>query len=311
MGVLKTLWDFTTDKIFGTVRQTAAEAVTGATGNALGKTAYGMIEQTYDMNLLQNIKGNIIALDTTQDYYDQMQVIYDSSVCVAAYIILIWFLVIHFMDLASSMRLNHETIFSSLIRFFVAKFFIDNAVTILMTLDALAYQIFSKINVAAEGQGNISFPTIDMSSIGYLLEDDAGIVVPISIIMSGFIPWLITMVTKLTITFTIYSRLIEIFVRGSFVPLAIPSIIFDGAHGPGIEVFKKYFAVVLQGAVMLLISMGILLVFGTLMGDNEGNSFTYLQVAEGYSIQYCLIYITAAAMFARSGALAKDIIGTH
>jgi len=317
MGFWSDVWDsvVNNDKglgeaIIDSVGHSAQKAFTEATGNWLGKTAHSWIISTYDTSLLQNIKGTITTTTTDTAFYEQIQSIYDGSVLLVAYIILIWFFIAHFIELGATMRLNYETTFSALLRFLATKFVIDNAVTILITLDKTASMVLEKIDVVNAGKtGSIKFPTINEDSISYLLADDAGLVAPIGAIFSVALPFLISNITKLTIYLATYSRLIELFVRGALVPLALPSIIFEGTRGPGIEALKKYFAVVLQGAVLLLMSMGILLVFGTIFKNQD--SYTFEEVSSGYWIEYCMIFLTTATMFNRSGAIAKDIVGTH
>ncbi len=83
-------------------------------------------------------------------------------------------------------------------------------------------------------------------------NSDMGLIV---YVLLAIVPYLLCAANDIIITLIGISRVVEFTVRSVFVPIAIADIYRGGLHSPGMRYMKKIFALGLQMAIMMGISM--------------------------------------------------------
>ena len=102
-----------------------------------------------------------------------------------------------------------------------------------------------------------------------------------------------------------YTRLIEIYIRAAFAPIAFSDFFHNGFQGGGWRFLKSFLAVCLQGAVILCIGA----IFGALMPVifNLGGDTTFFS-AMG---RYFAILAAAVMLMFKSLSLTKEFVGVN
>ena len=134
-------------------------------------------------------------------------------------------------------------------------------------------------------------------------------------IMAG-ICMLVVMVLAIT-------RVLEITIRGAFLPIGIASLSDDGWHGSGGRYFKKLFAVAIQSGLIIFVCEIMMFLFARVLANMVNGMGVMFAVSQSTTLvaleafinpimmTLCMLVITIAgiaAMF-KSSQMANDIIG--
>lgn len=118
-----------------------------------------------------------------------------------------------------------------------------------------------------------------------------------------FIPWLGSWIMRLCINIICYTRVIEIYWRATFAPIALADFFHSGLQGTGWRSLKSFLAVCLQGGAMLVIAVIFSALTGQIVADDQ-NLFTFIGA-------YLAFAASAVMLMFKSLSLTKEIIGVN
>jgi hypothetical protein len=99
----------------------------------------------------------------------------------------------------------------------------------------------------------------------------------------GLVSWALLIITYMVV----FSRLLELTVRGTFMPIAVAMIADDGWRGSGGRYIRKYLALCAQGAVLVMIGQLTTMVMAVAsrdMATDAGNLGGYIIIVVGISV---------------------------
>lgn len=115
-----------------------------------------------------------------------------------------------------------------------------------------------------------SLPNTLLKKIGAMIYNfQITLIGPFRVLMhmcTLLVPWLFAKLTYFVCMIIAFTRCLELLVRAAIAPMAITDIYSQGTHGNGFRFIKKFFAIALQGAIIILLV--------TAMGQAAGFDFT-------------------------------------
>lgn len=117
------------------------------------------------------------------------------------------------------------------------------------------------------------------------------------------IPWLFSWIMRLCVSVICYSRVIEIYARATFAPIAIADFFHSGLQSGGWRFLKNFLAVSLQGAMILVIAIIYSRLF-SMISTADTNFLTFVG-------KFLAFYAAAVMLMFKSLSLTKEIVGTN
>ncbi len=118
------------------------------------------------------------------------------------------------------------------------------------------------------------------------------------------IPALISWLMKLSVSVIVYSRIIEVYLRAVFMPAAISDVFHGGLQSTGGRYIKSFFAVCLQGPMIIIISI-IYSQLSVILTQSYGQSGDFFAF---YTILMA-IQASAIMLMFKSLSLTKEVLG--
>lgn len=238
------------------------------------------------------------------DAYNAARVLHNTVKPVALMLMFIYFM-IAIVDKCSSENFTWEQLWKQLCMLLASKFLIDHGFEIL--------QLLFNVGQAMAAQISGAFGT-DVKDATYNAEEiiegfrdsitlfDIELFENIIMFFYLLIPWLFSWVMGLCVSVICYSRVIEIYARAIFMPIAISDFFHTGLQGGGWRFLKNFLAVSLQGAMILVIAIIYSKLFSTLT-VTDSNLFTFIG-------KYLAFYASAIMLMFKSLPLTKEVLGT-
>jgi len=230
---------------------------------------------------------------------------------VAVMLLFIYFM-LAVVDKMSSENFTWEQLWRQMAMLLAAKFLIEHGFEILELLFEVGMSVASKVELA------ISASLLDDPDAMVTNENAKKLIegfkdgLKLSGIMQVFesmilfiyllIPWLFSWIMRLCVSIICYSRVIEIYARATFAPIALSDFFHSGMQGGGWRFLKNFLAVSLQGAMLLVIAAIFSALFKQLVVD-EQNLFAFIGT-------YLAFFASAIMLMFKSLSLTKEIIGT-
>ena len=240
----------------------------------------------------------------------------DVVVPIATMLICIYFL-LNVIDKMTSENFTWEQLARVMVMLVVGKFLIENSFEILTKLYDIGLEIV-KMVVTELGTGDKHNADVNVAMDAYkqMKEDKNGLMKVLWDIVMMFIllfPWLLSWIMRLIVKIICYTRIIEILVRAAFSPIALSDFFQNGLAGSGWRWLKNFFAVCLQGVIIMAIALLYSAVLGGIM-DSElmltaDEHFWDFGLFQFIGIWLALSASAIMLMF-RSLALSKEILGT-
>lgn len=120
------------------------------------------------------------------------------------------------------------------------------------------------------------------------------------------LPWLGHLIMKLCISVICYTRVVEIYFRATFAPIALADFFHSGLQGTGWRFLKSFLAVCLQGGAILVIAV----IFSSLTAQHIGS---YTEESDFWSFigVYLAFAASAVMLMFKSLSLTKEIVGVN
>lgn len=237
--------------------------------------------------------------------YEAVYVLHNIVKPVATMMLFIYFM-IAFVDKLSGENFTWEQLWRQMAMLLASKYLIEHGFDILKLLFnigmAAAAQISESFNT------DIAANTYDAETLIEGFKEQMGglfkidFIANIAMFIYLLIPWLFSWVMKLCVTIICYSRIIEIYARAVFAPVAISDFFHSGLQGGGWRFLKNFLAVSLQGAMILVIAIIYSKLFAALT-VSEANLFAFVG-------KYLAFYASACMLLFKSLPLTKEVIGT-
>lgn len=271
----------------------------------------GMLNDICGPDILSGIAGSVSVnlFDPAGKYSAVLSIvktIYNDAIKpVAMYLMMIYFM-LAIIDKLSSENFTWEQLWRQMCMLLVSKFLIDYGFTLLEYFSQIGVLVVEEVKKVHSA--NPSF-TIDAAVIIDNFRKSLGMtgvmkfLADIILFVYLLIPWLLAWIMRLCVSVICYSRVIEIFVRATFVPIAVSDFFHAGLQGSGWRYLKNFLAICLQGAMLLAISIIFNILFSSISASDT-NLFTFIGT-------YLAFYASAIMLMFKSLSLSKEIIGTN
>lgn len=272
----------------------------GMLNDICGPDLFSSIYDTLSVNLFSS-GGKFSAILSV------IRTIYNTLMPIGVMLMFIYFM-LALVDKLSSENFTWEHLWRQLAMLLAAKYLMEHGFELLELLSGIGISIMGKIS-GINGAG-VSATAIDAEAMISQFRDSIGVLGYIewigNIVMFIYllIPWVISWIIGLCVNIICYSRVIEIYVRAAFAPIALSDFFHSGLQGGGWKYLKNFLAASLQGAIILVIAIIYSGLFQAITIDDDGNIFRFLGA-------YLAFYASAIMLMFKSLPLAKDLVGTN
>jgi len=199
----------------------------------------------------------------------------------------------------------------------VAVFLISNGYTIMLKfqqvgLDFLSmfYDFASDMGLSGSGEAienNAKLKELYKSYTGATWPKEPGWIDGIKNLVTGraltlLLAWLFTFVVKIVIYLVVFMRILEIFLRTMFAPIALSDMFYNGLNSTGFRFLKNYLAVSLQVVVIY----GCIVLYNVLMADVASDVARSI-----FLVKYLGLTAATVGILFKSQSLIKEFVGTN
>jgi len=233
--------------------------------------------------------------------------LYNIAMPIGVMLMFIYFM-LALVDKLSSETFTWEHLWRQLALLLATKYLMEHGFELLELLFNIGMSALA--SVSHIGSANVSAVTFDAAQI----IEDFKASLNLSGIMKIFdgiimfiyllIPWVLSWLMRLFISIICYSRVIEIYVRAAFAPVALSDFFHSGLQGGGWKYLKNFLAVSLQGAIILVIAIIYSSLFQSITIDATTGIFAFIGACLAF-------YASAVLLMFKSLPLAKDLVGTN
>lgn len=233
----------------------------------------------------------------------------DVIVPFAIYTMLIFF-IIGLVDKMSSENFTWEQLGRQLAMFFLAYGLMLYGLDILMLMMDMGRELLTLVKdklSAGDIPDAISQSMVDdyvdnFTIFGVNIKFLGGLVANVALL----IPWLLSWLVRIAANIICYSRLIEIYGRAAFAPIAFSDFFQNGFNGAGWNFLKSFAAVCVQGTLIAVIALVFSRLTSAIMftPDGDVNLFTTAGKALALSAAACML------MF-KSLSITKELFGVR
>lgn len=275
--------------------------------------------------MLESMLEQICGPDLFTDIYDTLSVnlfsaggkfsaalsvvrgIYNMAMPIGVMLMFIYFL-IALIDKVTSENFTWEALWRQLAMLLASKVILEHGFELLELLSGIGMSAMHMVSSA--GSAAVTSGVLDYAAI---IDDFEA-----SLHLTGFfewlgdffififllVPFLGSWLMKIFVSVICYSRVIEIYVRAAFAPIALSDFFHSGFNGAGWKFLKNFLASCLQGAIILVIAIVYSGIFAQITYDATWNIFKFLGV-------FLAVYASAVMLMFKSLSLAKDLVGTN
>ncbi|MBQ8598893.1 MAG: hypothetical protein IJ411_02105 [Oscillospiraceae bacterium] len=258
-----------------------------------------------------------------------IKTIYDIAMSVAVMLMFVYFL-LALVDKMTSENFSWDQVWRQMALLLAAKMLMEHGYDLLKLMSDVGIELISMITA---GISDITGLGIEYNAAGeivgfkvnvwggdatakslldnYHVEFGFGILSGIYNLLSDallfvqlILPWLFSWIMRIAMKIICYTRLIEIYVRAAFAPIALSDFFKNGFQGGGWRYLKSFLAVCLQGALILCIAVMFATLCQELLDPTETSLFTFI----GY---YFAFGCSALMLMFKSLGLTKDIMGVN
>jgi hypothetical protein len=189
--------------------------------------------------------------------------IFNYIILPVSYSLLALFFIMDFLGKSTRLEfIRWENVVKPLLKLIVAKFVLENSYKLLNLIFAFVSDLIGRASLF----GSTAIPDHDTQ---YIIEaiDGMNLIEKLAF-MVNMLPYnFIMMFIKIAIFVVIYGRMVEIYLLTAIAPLPLATMTHDGLHHIAKSFLQRYFAVCLQGLIILL---GVMIYGGLMQGLNIG-----------------------------------------
>lgn len=233
--------------------------------------------------------------------------LYSLTESIAIMLMIIYF-ILALVDKASSENFTWEQWGRQMCMFLVSFYLIIHGYEIMEQLFSLGRTFTSDVYGVVKGD-LLAF--IDDADRIRLIEDTVeefkdsinvpGFLKDIILVVYLMIPWALSWIMGLVVKIICYTRMIEIYARAAFAPIALSDFFQNGFQGAGWRFLKGFFAVCIQGALILVV-ITIYAALFPLVVSTGGNLFKFIGL-------FLALLASACMLMFKSLSLAREMLG--
>jgi hypothetical protein len=226
--------------------------------------------------------------------------IYDIMTPIAYGLILLYFM-LDVIEKTTHEQMSIEHFFRSMIKLIVAIVFVNTGKDLLLLGVQFTSALAELVDSGASSGG--TYGEI-LQSFYDQINPTSGltcVIACIGLILQMFLPWIANLVASVIVELVIWSRLVEIGLRGAFAPIGMADLFTEGTKGAGFRYFKKFLAVGMQGALIVGVMACYNAVSAGVMLANDGPIQTM--------ISQMVLTFTTVTLLLKTQALASDVVG--
>lgn len=244
--------------------------------------------------------ADFLQIDTTAGYFDVFRSISNIVAPVGIGFGVIWVL----LDLIEKAQMDQMTP-EVLIRMGIK---LIAMVTIINNVDLIAENCINAGNALMEQVSSTNALAGPNSYLNqcYQTLRSAGVIKQISMMVEMIVPALTVIICFIVMLVQMYGRILECGIRLAFMPLGVADAFTHGINSPGIRYIKKFFAVCLQGAVLIAIMIAGIAIQTADSIDGGGALAIWLL---GGNVLDLVITITMVGAMLKSQQLVNDVVG--
>lgn len=240
--------------------------------------------------------------------WDAASAVYTSLSTVGAAMALLYFL-IELLDKTTREMMTLESFIIFFIKLILVMFLLNNGLALIKGLIGFNNDICETIANSYGTKDSLGKISSDVMANNREIYDKklkdievpvTGWVLGILIVFEGFPVYLCYLIASLYITFMCWARFFEIGIRTAFAPIGLLDIVSDGFKISNLKYFKKLFAVIFEGAIIVLIL--------TLVSFAQSALVTSKSIATG-GFALPLILFTEIGLIKKAQQLANDVLG--
>lgn len=266
-----------------------------------GPNIFSSIYDTLSVNLFSSSGKFSIVLDA-------IRMLYNVIMPIGVFVMFIYFIV-SLEDTLSSENFTWEQLWKKLAMLLVAKIVMEHGFELMELLFSIGMAIAAEVNNAVMG-GDIQELTFDANAMIDGFRAELGmtgllkVLADIILFIYLLFPWLLSWLMQLAISLICYSRVIEIYVRAVMAPIALSDFYHGGLQSTGWRFLKSFFAVSLQGATILTISIIFSLMIQTITVAEASHPMVFIG-------SYLAFYGSAVMLMFKSLPLTKELVGAN
>ena len=276
--------------------------IDGMLEDLCGKDLFTGIWQTLKINLFSADGDYAVALGIVES-------IYSSIIQPLAIMLMIIYFMLAIGDKLSSENFTWQQMGRQMAMFLASFYLINHGFEILELLFQLG--LILTTNVYSAVQDDL-LASDQLNNVKTVIETFKGTIkVPnflkdIVLFVYLLIPWALSWIMGLAVKIICYTRIIEIYVRATFAPVALSDFFHSGLQGAGWRFLKSFLAVCLQGALILVITTIYSALFNVVAGaaDPGWSLFKFLGV-------YLALMASACMLMFKSLSLSKELLGIN
>ena len=236
-----------------------------------------------------------------------IRTIQNSITTVSVMMMFIYFLVA-LVDKCSSENFSWEQLWRQLAMLLATKYLMEHGFELMETLFNIGMAVTADVNNASGI--DIAQTSMDAAALVEAFKQSLNLPkicqIPyldnIIVFCQLLLPWAGAWIMRLAVSIICYSRVIEIYMRAAMAPIALSDFFHSGLQGSGWRSLKSFFAVSLQGAVILIIAIIYSKLFESLTLDESAGLFSYLGT-------FLVIYASSVMLMFKSLSLTKELVG--
>lgn len=226
---------------------------------------------------------------------------YTSLTSVALSLIVMYFL-FSITDKVAQGQMTIEIFVPEFIKLLAAAFLVLEGYNFFKLLISLGESITKKV-----GNSFTNDPTTN--NLRYMVETNAddSAIVQVSVLAVLIIPTIFGLLARLSIYVVCIGRALEIIVRLALSPIAVADVFGNGLNSGGFRYIKKFLAVTLQGAVIVVIIhiMGTLNATLAIPPDND----TSVSALFGNLMKVVFVNLAGVSLIIKSQSIVNDVVG--
>lgn len=272
-----------------------------------------MFEQVFGIDLMYEISDSLQKnlFSTTGDFstaFAMVKALYDNVVVPVALMLMVIYFLIGLMDKMTSENFTWEQMARQFCMLLASFFLINYGLDILDKLFQIGLIFVGDATTAVEGFLGGLGGGADANALYENFKDEVklgDIEIFNNIIRFAYLllPWALSWILGLCVKIIVYSRVIEIYLRAAYAPIALSDFFQNGFQGAGWSSLKSFLAICLQGAFIF----GIAALF-TALSDVVWDSPSFTGFFASMGVHLALLCSAVMLMF-RSLSLAKEMVG--
>ena len=271
----------------------------GLLNEVCGSGLFNSIFDTLSINLFSADGQFAGALDVVRGLH------YDVIKPLALMLMFVYFM-LAVVDKLTQENFTWEQLWRQMALLLVSKYLIDHGFEILELLFDIGMAVAAEIQEWTGYGGSDSTAVSNAQEILERFRSSLGMpnwLSDICLILFMIFPYLASWVMKIAVSVICYTRVMEIYIRATFAPVALADFFHSGLQGSGWRYLKNFLAVCLQGGFILVVAV----IYSALMQQltvTETDLFKFTGVFIAFGASACMILF-------KSLSLTKELVGTN